>query len=62
MFGNVGALKRLKKDKPGLIIGLCGCMAQQQSIVDKIRESYPFVDIVFGVNGIDIIRVGHIPI
>ena len=53
MFGNVGALKRLKKDKPGLIIGLCGCMAQQQSIVDKIRESYPFVDIVFGVNGID---------
>ena len=53
VFGNVGALKRLKKDKPGLIIGLCGCMAQQQSIVDKIRESYPFVDIVFGVNGID---------
>ena len=53
VFGNVGALKRLKKDKPDLIIGLCGCMAQQQSIVDKIRESYPFVDIVFGVNGID---------
>ncbi len=53
VFGNVGALKRLKKDKPGLIIGLCGCMAQQQSIVDKIKESYPFVDIVFGVNAID---------
>ena len=53
VFGNVGALKRLKKDKPNLIIGLCGCMAQQQSIVDKIKESYPFVDIVFGVNAID---------
>ena len=53
VFGNIGALKRLKKDKPELIIGLCGCMAQQQSIVDKIKESYPFVDIVFGVNGID---------
>lgn len=53
VFGNVGALKSLKKEKPGLIIGLCGCMAQQQSIVDKIRISYPFVDLIFGVNGID---------
>lgn len=53
VFGNVGALKGLKRQKPELIIGLCGCMAQQQSVVDKIRQSYPFVDLVFGVNGID---------
>ena len=53
VFGNVGALKSLKKQKPGLIIGLCGCMAQQPAVVEKIRQSYPFVDLVFGVNGID---------
>ena len=53
VFGNVGALKPLKEKNPGLIIGLCGCMVQQQHVVDKIRKSYPFVDVVFGVNAID---------
>lgn len=53
VFGNVGALKQLKERKPGLIIGVCGCMAQQQSVVDKLKASYPFVDLVFGVNAID---------
>ncbi len=53
VFGNVGALKRLKAVNPRLIIGICGCMTQQQSVVDKLRKSYPFVDLVFGVNGID---------
>ena len=53
VFGNVGALKSLKQANPRLIIGLCGCMAQQQSVVDKLRQSYPFVDLVFGVNAID---------
>ena len=53
VFGNVGALKSLKEKKPRLIIGLCGCMAQQPTVVDKLRQSYPFVDLVFGVNAID---------
>jgi tRNA-N(6)-(isopentenyl)adenosine-37 thiotransferase enzyme MiaB len=53
VFGNVGALKALKEKKHGLIIGLCGCMANQQHIVDKLRKSYPYVDLVFGVDGID---------
>ena len=53
VFGNIGALKHLKQENPDLIIGLCGCMAQQQHIVDKIKNSYPYVDLVFGVNGID---------
>jgi tRNA-N(6)-(isopentenyl)adenosine-37 thiotransferase enzyme MiaB len=53
VFGNVGALKALKEQKPGLIIGLCGCMANQQHVVDKLRKSYPYVDLVFGVDGID---------
>lgn len=53
VFGNVGALKRLKEQKPDLIIGLCGCMVQQPRILDKLRASYPFVDLAFGTNAID---------
>ena len=53
VFGNVGALKKLKEKNPRLIIGVCGCMAQQKHIVDKLRASYPYVDLVFGVDGID---------
>ena len=53
VFGNVGALKKLKEKNPRLIIGICGCMAQQKHIVDKLRASYPYVDLVFGVDGID---------
>lgn len=53
VFGNVGALKGLKEKKPSLIIGLCGCMANQTHVVEKLRRSYPYVDLVFGVDGID---------
>ena len=53
VFGNVGALKKLKEQNPRLIIGICGCMAQQEHIVEKLRQSYPYVDLVFGVDGID---------
>lgn len=50
VFGNVGALKPLKDKNPHLIIALCGCMMQQQYIVDQIQESYSFVDLVFGTH------------
>ena len=50
VIGNVGAIKKLKKDKPDLIIALCGCMMQQKHIADKIKNSYPFVSIVFGTH------------
>ena len=53
VFGNVGALKALKEKKPQLLIGLCGCMANQKHIVDNLRKSYPYVDLAFGVDGID---------
>ncbi len=53
VFGNVGALKGIKEKRPGMIIGLCGCMAQQPAVVEKLKQSYPFVDLVFGVNAID---------
>lgn len=50
VFGNVGALKPIKKKKPNMLIALCGCMMQQQSVAEKIRNSYPFVDLVFGTH------------
>ena len=50
VFGNVGALKKLKSEKPHLIIALCGCMMQQSHIVEKIKKSYPFVSLVFGTH------------
>ncbi len=50
VFGNVGAIKRLKKDNPSLIIALCGCMMQQEHIAEKIKNSYPFVNLVFGTH------------
>lgn len=48
VFGNVGNLKKLKAEKPDLIIVLCGCMMQQKHVAEKIKKSYPYVDIVFG--------------
>lgn len=50
VFGNVGALKNLKKAKPQLIIALCGCMMQQPHAAEKIKKSYPFVNLVFGTH------------
>lgn len=48
VFGNIGALKNLKLKNRNLKIIVCGCMAQRPCVVEKIRKSYPFVDIVFG--------------
>ncbi|MBQ6755474.1 MAG: tRNA (N6-isopentenyl adenosine(37)-C2)-methylthiotransferase MiaB [Oscillospiraceae bacterium] len=48
VYGNVGALTHTKKANPNQKIVICGCMAQQQSVADKLRESYRHVDIVFG--------------
>lgn len=48
VFGNVGATKAFKKNNPKLIVAVCGCMAQQESVAKRFRESYPYVDILFG--------------
>ncbi len=55
IFGNIGKLKALKAANPNMIVAVCGCMVMQQHIVDKIKKSYPFVDIVFGVNNLEIL-------
>lgn len=48
VYGNIGELKRLKENNPDLIIGICGCMAQEEGTAEKIRRSYRHVDMVFG--------------
>lgn len=48
VYGNIGKVKALKKAKPRLIAAICGCMAQQRSVADKIRNSYPYIDICMG--------------
>ncbi|MBE6886983.1 MAG: tRNA (N6-isopentenyl adenosine(37)-C2)-methylthiotransferase MiaB [Ruminococcaceae bacterium] len=53
IFGNIGKLKALKANNPDMIVAVCGCMVMQPHIVAKIKKSYPFVDIVFGVNSIE---------
>ena len=50
VFGNIGALKNKKRKNPKLIIAMCGCMAQQQKVKDRIYKSFPFVNILFGTH------------
>lgn len=52
VFGNIGRLKAYKAEHADVIIGLCGCMAQQQTVADRIRKSFPYVDMVLGTNAI----------
>ncbi len=52
VFGNIGALKALKRAKPETIIGVCGCMMQQEYIAEKIKKKYKHVDIVFGTHSL----------
>lgn len=52
VFGNVGALKNLKRKHPQIIIALCGCMMEQEHIANRIRKSFPFVSLVFGTHSL----------
>ncbi len=50
LMSTVGELRRLKQQKPQMIVGLCGCMMQQPQVVAQIRRSYPFVELIFGTH------------
>ena len=50
VFGNLGALKKHKKQNPDLIIAICGCMMQQKGKADRVHSKYPFVDIIFATH------------
>lgn len=52
VFGLLGRLKHLKELKPNLIVALCGCMAQEEKVVEEINQKYKWVDIVFGTHNI----------
>ncbi len=52
VYGRLGVLNGLKKRKPHLKVALCGCMMQEQAVVEKIKKSYRFVDLVFGTHNI----------
>ena len=52
VFGNVGALKNIKRKHPSVLIGLCGCMMEQQHVTDRLYKSFPFVGLVFGTHSL----------
>lgn len=52
VYGRLGYVGRLKRSRPGMLIALCGCMMQETTAVEKIKNSYPFVDIIFGTHNI----------
>lgn len=56
IYGHIGALKKVKLRNPNMIVAVCGCMSQQNGVAEKIRESYPFVDIVLGTSNLNSLK------
>lgn len=52
VFGEIGHLKPLKMENPELIIGICGCMSQEEAVVNRILKKHPFIDLIFGTHNI----------
>ena len=52
VYGRLGQLKPRKKKNPNMMIGLCGCMMQEPEVVEKLKKSYGFIDIIFGTHNI----------
>ena len=52
VYGRLGYLNSIKKNKPHMKIALCGCMMQEAAVIEKIKKSYRFVDLIFGTHNI----------
>ncbi len=52
VYGRLGHLNAVRKKRPDMIIGLCGCMMQEDHVVAKIKKSYPFVKLIFGTHNL----------
>ena len=52
MYGFLGRVKHLKESKPELICGICGCMTQEEVVVDELKKKYKWVDIIFGTHNL----------
>ena len=50
VYGNIGTTKKIKQERPNTIVAVCGCMVQQEKVAQKIKKSYPYVDIVMGTH------------
>lgn len=50
VFGNIGVMKQIKQKNKNMIVAVCGCMAQQQTVADRVKKSYPYVDLLFGTH------------
>ncbi len=57
-YGNIGALKKLKREKPSLLIAVGGCMTQQNGAAERLKKKFPFVDIIFGTHNLG--RLGEL--
>ncbi len=53
VFGIIGSMKKLKEEKPSLIMGLAGCMTAQEHVAEKIKKSYPQIDFIMGTSAIN---------
>lgn len=53
VFGNVGALRSLKEERPDVLISVCGCMMQQEGMAAGLARKFPFVSLIFGTHNID---------
>ena len=52
VYGRLGYLGKQKKKHPHMMIALCGCMMQEEHVVEKLKKSYRFVDLIFGTHNI----------
>ncbi|MFB5759647.1 tRNA (N6-isopentenyl adenosine(37)-C2)-methylthiotransferase MiaB [Paenibacillus medicaginis] len=58
VFGELGHLKHLKTEKPDMLLGVCGCMSQEEGVVNRILQKHGFVDMIFGTHNIH--RLPHL--
>lgn len=58
VFGELGHLKHLKIEKPDMLLGVCGCMSQEESVVNRILQKHGFVDLIFGTHNVH--RLPHL--
>ncbi len=52
VYGRLGVLNRYKKSNPQMKVALCGCMMQEPTVIEKLKKSYPFIDLIFGTHNI----------
>ncbi|WP_041138507.1 tRNA (N6-isopentenyl adenosine(37)-C2)-methylthiotransferase MiaB [Beduini massiliensis] len=52
VFGKIGDLKRIKRDRPDMIFGMCGCMAQEEEVIARLLQKHPHTDLIFGTHNI----------